>query len=316
MSPDSDGEDTDEEDPWTPHGGCCARHLIVLFLASDDEDPIPLSSETEMDSDDEAVMLKDMVDTIYSISKTVNDLPYNPKKGIDYTRKSIAEKRPKDWGKGESMKLYKHSKCSLMVELGGMQGPRGPYVTGPNISRKATRMQQNHASKEWKEGMKQTKLAGFKNLVQMVVATQPTCNSLSLPTHPPIPDLEQPCDAVIDIDVEMWSIAMQKPKTHKCQNHVMGLLVPSLGDSLAAPGKRCRLSTVIIETDDDTGDEEMDELMNNIITPHMTAVPKSWEDLQKGINCILMDQKKRKNRVSLPLSQVWRFWDWGRTTNI
>ena len=72
---------------------------------------------------------------------------------------------------------------------------------------------------------------------------------------------------------------MQKPKTHKCQNHVMGLLVPSLGDSLAAPGKRCRLSTVIIETDDDTGDEEMDELMNNIITPHMTAVPKSWEDL-------------------------------------
>ena len=105
MSPDSDGEDTDEEDPWTPHGGCCARHLIVPFLASDDEDPIPLSSETEMDSEDEAVMLKDMVDTIYSISKTVNDLPYNLKKGIDYTRKSIAEKQPKDRGKGVSMQL-------------------------------------------------------------------------------------------------------------------------------------------------------------------------------------------------------------------
>ncbi len=36
---------------------------------------------------------------------------------------------------------------------------------------------------------------------------------------------------------------------------------------------------MIIETDDDTSDEEMDELMNNIITPRMTAVPKSWEDL-------------------------------------
>src|SRR5260370_34397903 len=101
------------------------------------------------------------------------------------------------------MKLYKHSKCSLMVELGGMRGPRGPYVTGPDISRKVTRTQQNHASKEWKEGMKQTKLAGFKNPVQMVVATQPTCNSLSLPTHPPIPELEQPRNAAIDIDVEM-----------------------------------------------------------------------------------------------------------------
>jgi len=105
MSPDSDEEDTDEEDSWTPHSGCCARHPIVLFLASDDEDPIPLSSEKEMDLEDEGVMLKDMVDAIYSISKIVNDLPYNPKKGIDYTRKSIAEKQPKDRGKGVSMQL-------------------------------------------------------------------------------------------------------------------------------------------------------------------------------------------------------------------
>ncbi|SRR5258705_7143173 len=113
----------------------------------------------------------------------------------------------------------------------------------------------------------------------MVVATQPTHKSLSLPTHPPMPDLEHPQDAIIDIDAETWSIAVQKPKTCKHQNKVMGLLIPSLGDSLAALGKRCRLLTVITETDNDTGDEEMDELLNNIITPPIAAVPKSWEDL-------------------------------------
>ncbi len=36
-----------------------------------------------MDLEDEGVVLKDMVDTIYSIAKIVNDLPYNPKKGIN-----------------------------------------------------------------------------------------------------------------------------------------------------------------------------------------------------------------------------------------
>ena len=100
---------------------------------------------------------------------------------------------------------------------------------------------------------------------------------------------------------------------------MLGLPLATDGDSCVAEGKRQHRDVnytfdsndngaVVCEEGNETegediGDEEMEELMSDVTPIAPLNKPKTWEELRKKIDDILLDQKK-KNIVSMLLTQV------------